>query len=553
MNNILFSLFLLFLSATVYAQASDPVVMKINGKGIKKSEFEYIYNKNNDEDAIDKRSLEEYIVLFKNFKLRVTEAETQGMDTTAAFHKEFNEYRNQLVKAYSKDPEVDESLLQQAYNRSLEFAEIGAIFIAYPQVENRRAFRVTPADTLAAYQKAIEIRNLAIKKGADFENLVKEYSSDERAKQAERPGYMGWHSGLNLLPALETAIAATNAGQVSQPVRVAQGYYLIKILNKKANPGEVHAAHILIMSPADADTVQVSDAQNKIAEIEQQLNAGADFGELAQEYSEDKSSGTKGGDLSWIQYGQMVPEFNDIVFAMNDTGTVSKPFKTQFGYHIVKLLGKRPAASFDDLRPQMENKLDRTGNFAVLRQPGIDKLKASTGFAWQKNACDLLAEKANTLFPTDSLYTAAFENNTETLFTIKGEPTTIADFMTYLKKNPQTFSNLSSEAFTENLNQFAFQSIMDSENKELENRYPEFKNLMQEYRDGILLFEVSNKEVWEKASSDTEGLSNYFGENKSKYAWADPHWKGYVILVKDAATKKKLRKEIKKMTDEEAV
>jgi peptidyl-prolyl cis-trans isomerase SurA len=238
---------------------------------------------------------------------------------------------------------------------------------------------------------------------------------------------------------------------------------------------------------------------------------------------------------------------------MNETGSISQPFKTQFGYHIVKLLGKRPAASFEDLRPQIENKLNRTGNFTVLHQPGIDKLKASTDFTPDEKNCKLLAEKANTLFPTDSLYTSQFESNTETLFTIKGQPVTIADFMTYLKKNPQTYSNLSSEAFTENLNQFVYQSIMDNENKELENKYPEFKNLVQEYRDGILLFEVSNKEVWEKASSDTEGLAKYFDENKSKYAWDEPHWKGYVILVKDAATKKKIQKEIKKMPDEEAI
>jgi peptidyl-prolyl cis-trans isomerase SurA len=553
MNKALVSFVLMLLSIVICAQTSDPVVMKINGKDIKKSEFEYIYNKNNNEDAIDKRPLDEYIILFKNFKLRVAEAEAQGLDTTVAFHKEFNEYRNQLIKSYAKDPEVDENLLQEAYNRTLDFAEISAIFIAYPQVENRRAFKITPADTLAAYQKAMEIRNLAIKKGADFEELVKEYSSDERMKQAERPGYMGWHSGLNLLPALEIPISTTKVGQISMPVRIAQGYYIIKILNRIANPGEVHAAHILIMSPADADTVQVSDIQNKIAEIEEKLKTGADFGELAKEYSDDKASGAKGGDLSWIQYGQMVPEFNDIVFAMNDTGAISAPFKTQFGYHIVKLLEKKTAASFDELRPQMENKLDRTGNFAVLHQPGIDLLKVSTGFVLQEKACKLLAEKANTLFPADSLYIAQFEDNTEMLFEIKGRSTTIADFMNYLKKNPQTYSNLSSEAFTENLNQFAYQSMMDSENNELENKYPEFKNLMQEYRDGILLFEVSNNEVWEKASSDTDGLTKYFDENKSKYAWNEPHWKGYVILVKDAATMKKLQKEIKKMSDEDAV
>jgi peptidyl-prolyl cis-trans isomerase SurA len=552
-NRTLLSLILTLLSVTIYAQTNDPVVMNINGKDIKKSEFEYIYNKNNNEDAIDKRSLDEYITLFKNFKLRVAEAESQGMDTTAAFHKEFNEYRSQLAKSYLKDPEVDEQLLSQAYDRTLEYAEISAIFIAYPQAGKSRFFTVTPADTLAAYQKAMEVRNLAVKKNADFEALVKEYSFDERTKQSEHPGYMGWHSGLNLLPALEIPLSTAKAGQVTMPIRVPQGYYIIKVLNKKPHPGEVHAAHILIMSPSDADTVQITDVQNKVAEVYEKLKGGADFTELAKEYSEDKGTAEKGGDLSWIQFGQMVPEFNDVVFSMNEIGAVSQPFKTQFGYHIVKLLGKKPAASLDDLRSQIENKFDRTGNFAALHQPGIDKLKATHRFTLNEKVCKILAEKADTIFPADSLYTSQFEYSATTLFTINGLSVMVADFIHYLKNNPKVYSNLSSEAFTESLNQHIYLCLSEYESDGLESKYPEFKNLMQEYRDGILLFEISNQEVWEKASSDTEGLTKYFEENKSKYAWDEPHWKGYVVLVKDADTKKKLQKEIKKMTAEEAV
>jgi peptidyl-prolyl cis-trans isomerase SurA len=548
MRKSLVSLVLVLLAGVSFAQTSDPVVMKINGKDVKKSEFEYIHNKNNSEDAIDKRSLDEYLTLFTNFKLKVVEAETQGIDTTAAFRKELKEYRAQITKPYL-ETEENENLLLQAYDRALGWSEVSAILIPYPEGKGK-AF-LTPADTLAAYQKAIEVRNKALQKGADFEALVKEYSADERSKQGDRPGYMGWFSGLNLVPVLEIPLQNTAAGKVSMPVRTTQGYYLLKVLAKKSNPGEVHAAHILI-KPAEEDSIQAPDPETKVAEIYQKLKNGANFGDLAKEYSGDPGSAEKGGDLSWFQYGQMVPEFNDAVFAKSDTGLISQPVKTPFGYHIIKVLGHRPGASFETLRPQLETKLERTGSFSDLHQPGIDKLKANYHYTLNDNAYRTLTEAANNQSPVDSLYISRFEKNTETLFTLDNKPVTIADFAAYLKSNPRSYFNLSTETFNEKFDQFVYLQLIDTEDENLENKYPEFKNLMQEYRDGSLLFEVSNREVWDKASTDTTGLTKYFEANKAKYAWDEPHWKGYIVLVKDAKAKKAMQKETAKMTPEEA-
>ncbi|MDR0865821.1 MAG: peptidylprolyl isomerase [Candidatus Symbiothrix sp.] len=553
MKKRLVSLVLILSTITISAQTNDPVVMKINGKDVKKSEFEYIYNKNNNEDAIDKRSLDEYITLFKNFKLRVAEAETQGIDTTASFLKELNEYRSQLAKPYLTDLEENEDLLKQSYNRAQKVAELSAILIAFPQLESGRNFNVTPADTLAVYKKALEVREKALKKGADFEELVKEYTFDERSKQGDRPGYLGWYSGLNLAPSLEAPIFATAPGKVTMPIRVPQGYYLIKVHNAKPNPGEVNASHILISLPEDADAVQIADAESKVAEVSKKLDEGVPFADLAKEYSADSGSATKGGNLSWFPFGQMVPEFNDAVFAMTEKGAVSQPIKSKFGYHIIQLLDKKPVASYEELRNQLENKAERSGNYTSLHQPGIDKLKATYHYSVNENEYKSLAAASTDLFPTDSLYITSFENNTTPVFTIDGKQITAADFAAYLKSNPRAYSNLSTEAFTEKWDQFVYQKLIDTEDKNLENKYPEFKNLMQEYRDGILLFEVSNKEVWDKASTDTEGLTTFFEANKSNYAWNEPHWKGYVISVKDAKLKKQMQKETAKMSNDDAV
>jgi peptidyl-prolyl cis-trans isomerase SurA len=552
MKRNLFSLVLISLSITCFAQTNDPVIMSVNGKDIRKSEFEYIYNKNNNENAIDKRSLDEYIILFKNFKLRVAEAEAQRIDTTAAFKKELNEYRAQLAKPYLSDLEMNENLLLQAYERTKEMAELSAIFIAFPQL-GKGALNLTPADTLETYQKAIEIRNKALQKGADFEALVKEYSFDERTKQGDRPGYLGWHSGLNLIPVLEIPIYNTAAGKITMPVRTSQGYYLLKILNKKPAPGEVNAAHILLRSPQEMDDAAPDSTEIKIAEIYRKLAEGVSFDKLAEEYSEDRASATKGGDLSWFAYGQMVPEFNDTVFSMTQIGAISQPVKTRFGYHIIQLKGKRPSASFDDLRKQLENKIQQTGGFTALYQPGIDKLKAENHYSVNEKAYKTLAEAANNWALSDSLYIARFENDTETLLTLGNEKVTLADFAAYLKNNPRSYFNLSTEVLPEKFNQFAYQALIDREDKNLENKYPEFRNLVQEYHDGILLFEVSNNEVWDKASTDTVGLTNYFEANRSRYAWDEPHWKGYVVFTKDSKTKKQMQKETSKMAYDEAV
>ena len=553
MKRYFISLVLILSTITVLAQASDPVVMTVNGKDVRKSEFEYIYNKNNSENSIDKRSLDEYIVLFTNFKLRVAEAETQGMDTTAAFHRELNEYREQLARPYLTNLEADQKLLLQSFQRAKELAEVSAIFIAYPQLESGMAFNVLPADTLETYKKTIQIRNKALK-GEKFEDLVKEYSFDERAKEGERPGYLGWYSGLNLAPVLEDAIFTTEAGKITMPVRTNQGYYLIKVHDRKPHPGEVNAAHILISCPQDANAVQVAEAEKKIAEIYKKLKDGASFADLAAEYSEDPGSASRGGDLSWFQFGQMVPEFNDAVFAMTEINSVKQePVRTQFGFHIIQLLDKRPSGTYEDLEDQLKTKMDRTGSLLVLYQPTIARLKSESAYSFNKDSYKLLLDAAQYLSPVDDEYIAKFESNNATLFAFENTPISIADFIAFLNNNQRSYFNLSTEVLNERLDQFTYNNLMDFEDKNLENKFPEFKNLMQEYRDGILLFEVSNQEVWNKATNDTLGLADYFEKNKDKYAWSQPHWKGYVIQVKDAQTKKKMQKETAKMSDDEAV
>ncbi len=534
------------------AQAgSDPVVMKINGKDVKKSEFEYIYKKNQPKDAVmDQKALQEYIELFKNFKLKVAEAEALGLDTTAAFRKEFNEYRSQSAKPYQSDLPMNEKLIRQEYDRLKEMIEFSNILISIPlrkDTAEALSFKsVVPSDTVASYKRAQQAAK-RLSKREDFIKVAREYSDDAMSLKALQPAYMGWFSALRFPASLEDALYQTPVGKSSAPVRTTFGYHLIQVLNKKNDPGQIRASHILIMCPMDADPDSVQRAEQRINDIYAKVKSGEDFAELAKVESDDKGSGSRGGDLSWFGMGAMVKEFQDSAFALENIGDISQPVRSQFGFHIIKLTDKKDFPSYEEKRDEIISRLSRSDRAKELKEPTAKKLKEENGFIFKDSAYQLLANAALRTFPSDSAFLAEFANNEEILFIAGQTPYKISDFIAFLKKNQRSVYTLSTDYLSERFFAFELEMLQEAENNLLETKYPEFRNLMNEYRDGILLFEVSNNEVWEKASKDTEGLNRYFEENKAKYNWDKPHYKGYVVHFKDDKTKKKLLKEVSKM------
>jgi len=548
------SLLLFLSSAGVFAQANDPVIMTVNGKNFKKSEFEYFYNKYNSADVIDKRSLSNYIDLFKNLKLKVAEAEAQGMDTTVAFRTELSGYRATEAKPYLDDLEVNNELVSQEYERMKNLVEISQILVPFASVKNN-SFKTFPSDTLETYNRALQIKNRLLK-GEDFGKVAEELAKETNAPKMEKPGYLGWFTGLMLTPSFEDVAFNIPAGKTGPLARTNYGYHIIKVSAKKENPGSINVAHILIPYPPNADSTQVSDAKTKINEIYAQLKNGGDFSELAKEFSKDPGSASKGGDIGWLDYSasaRLVKEFKEVAWGLTEIGEISKPFQTQFGYHIVKLLGKKPLEPLEEKRKEIENLLNSGGYFVPLHQTGIDKMKKEFGFQKDNAAYQALFSKANTIYPTDSLFYASFENQAAPLFTIGDTRYSIDRFFDFLKKNNRSPFTVSTDLLNDRLQTFEYNSLLETKDKTLESKYPDFKNLIQEYRDGILMFNISNQEVWEKASNDTAGLTAFFDKNKQRYNWDEPYYKGYVVLVKDAKTKKKIQKEISRMDAEQAV
>jgi peptidyl-prolyl cis-trans isomerase SurA len=534
MRSQILSLALLVLFGSVSAFASDPVLMKINGKPVYKSEFEYIYNKNNSNNSLDKKTLDEYVDLFVNFKLKVEEAKAQGLDTTQSFINELAGYRSQLTRPYLTDSKVDEQILREAYERMKEDVEVSHILVRIPQ-------GATPADTLGAWKKI----NSALKRldKEDFAKVAKEISEDQSAE--ENGGYIGWVTAFRTVYPFETVAFNTPVGKISAPVRTAFGYHIIKVHNRRKSQGEILVSHIMRFT-AEGDEVKNKSAKQKTDSLYQRVLAGDDFGKLASEFSEDRGSATRNGELPWFGSGRMIPEFENAAFALKNIGDVSAPIQSAFGWHIIKLLDRKGLAGFETVKADIERNVKRDERANMGQKAFVDRLRNEYGYAVNTANVNEFSKLLENKTLADSVFQLEAAKLNKPLFTFAGKEFTQSDFAAYLKKNAYSDKTIASEVIEQKMDAFTEKEILAYEDSQLENKYEDFRFLINEYHDGILLFEVSNNEVWEKASKDTEGLARYFNEHKADYRWEKPHFKGRVISCKDKATLKAAKAIVKR-------
>lgn len=522
------------LSAGLFAQAADPVLMNINGKPVLKSEFEYIYNKNNSNNSLDKKTLDEYVELFVNFKLKVEEAKAQGIDTTSAFVNELAGYRSQLTKPYLTDQKVDEQLLQETYDRLKEDIDVSHILI-------RIAPNATAADTLKAWKQISDIAKRLKKE--DFAKVAKEVSQDQSAEQ--NAGYIGWISAFRTVYPFETMAYNTPVGTISQPVRTAFGYHLVKVHGRRNSLGEILVSHIMKFTSQGDDAMNAA-AKSGIDSLYKRVLAGDDFGTLAKNHSMDKGSSEKNGELPWFGTGRMIPEFENAAFALKNIGDVSQPIQSAYGWHIIKLIDRKGLDSYENMKADLERKIQRDERANRGVQAFVDKLRVDYNFQLVKPSVLEFTKLLDNRTLADSTFMVEAAKLSKPLFSFAGQTITQAAFADYLRQNSHTEKAIPSEVIDEKLNEFAKNKLIAYEDSQLEKKHDDFRFLMQEYHDGILLFEVSNKEVWEKASKDTEGLDKYFKAHKADYTWDKPHYKGRVIHCKDKQTFKIAQSIVKK-------
>ncbi len=519
MRTLFVSLSILLLSGSLLAK--DPVLMTINGNPVSKSEFEYIYNKNNSNNVLDKKTLEEYVDLFVNFKLKVEEAKTQGIDTTEAFINELKGYRDQLTRPYLTDTKAEEDALKEAYERLKEDVEVSHILIRVDQ-------HAAPEDTLAAWNKIREISKRL--QHEDFSTVAKEASEDQSA--THNGGYVGWITGFRTIYPFETMAFNTPVGSISSPVRTVLGYHLIKVTDRRNSPGEVLVSHIMKFTSQGDDELN-KQAKHQIDSLYQLVKEGADFGEVASANSDDRGSAARNGELPWFGTGRMVAEFEQAAFALENKGDISEPVQSAYGWHIIKLIDTKPIPPFEDKKDEIERLIKRDERSQAGSKAFIEKLKKDYKFKFAKGTakddfCTLLQDR--TL--ADSAFLAEASDLKKPMFSFAKKTYKQNDFLSYLIENPFSDKLSAQTVIDEKLNEFIEKELLAYEDSQLEKKYDDFRLLMNEYHDGILLFEVSNEEVWEKASRDTAGLAAFFKKNKENYTWDRPHFKGRVIQCK---------------------
>lgn len=548
------SLVLLAVLFAVGAKAQDPVLMKINKKPVYKSDFEYLYHKNNAEGAIDQKTLTEYVDLFVNFKLKVEEAKTQGLDTVPTFVREYKNYKNQLAHPYLDDAASTNTVAQEIYKRLGENIEVSHILVRFSSE------KMLPADTLEAYNKAKMIRERLVgtkkKKAENFEAVALETSEDPGVKMGEKPGYLGWVSSMVFVAPFEDAMYGLKTGELSQPVRSRFGYHLIKVHDRKPNPGEVNAAHIMFSFPIPEKmngkpTQAESDSVRAIADgVYKRLQAGESFGELCKEFSSDKPSVAKEGNIGWFGFTSRLPQsFKDAAFALKNTNDYSAPFITPFGFHIVRLLDKKQPETYTESEARIKEQLKSSDQYSKVLTLEDVNLKKVLDYKLDQATYNKLLQLSTQYFPLDSVFIEKTKNDNASLFTIEGKSFSVSDFSSYLQMSQGAPSVLSTEVLASSVENFVRMNLKDIQYKELDQKYPEYARLAQEYHDGILLFDVMNKEVWDKASTDTLGLEKQFKANKAKYVWDAPKYKGMVVHAKDQQSLDKVAKFAKKYKD----
>lgn len=504
----IFLLLLLFCQGWAQStKATSPDLFTINNRSVSSDEFIYIYKKNHPNQKVDytKEKVNQYLDLFINFKLKVEEARSRGMDTTKLFLREYNTYRDELRKPYLPESRLIDSLVKLTYERLKEEVSASHILISVKP-------DATPADTLESWKKLMEIKR-RIDSGEDFYRLANQLSDDPSARTNN--GKLGYFTAMQMVYSFETAAYSGKPGDLVGPVRTRFGYHWVKIEDRKPARGEVEVAHIMLRTGTGRDDAKTRDL---IFEIFDQLKGGVSWAELCSRYSEDQNSKSNGCKLRPFGVGAMasVPEFDKVAFALQNPGEFSDPFQTAFGWHIVLLERKIALPPFKEIESTLKSRVQRDERVQLSRQALLDKLKRQFSFSENVSVKEIIFSKADSTLTNGNWKILVWPSD-ESIFSISTDQVPVNRFLNFVRTNQQKVS-LQPRVYVDQLyNQFVESVINEALEEKLIRSNPDFKMLLKEYYEGILLFEIMEQEVWNKASEDTLGQQQYFEANRATY------------------------------------
>ena len=524
---VLASLIMPAFFAQAQSKTDKEVLMTIGDQSITVKDFTDVYYKNNlKSDVIEKKSVDDYLELFTTFRMKVMEAERLQLDTSAKFKKELAGYRKQLAKPFMSSDDITDELIEEAYQRKLKDIRASHILIRCDK-------NALPSDTLKAYNKAMDIRKKALAKGADFGALADQYSDDPSAKGMKatdqnpaRPGNhgdLGYFTVFDMVYPFETGAYNTKEGEISMPVRSDFGYHLIKVVSITDALGSIQAAHIFLQLPFDAPAEDVAATKQKADNIYKELMAqnGKNWNEMVKQYTDDKGTIARNGALSSFTVSRIVPEFIEVCKSLK-VDEIAKPVRTNYGFHIIKLLSTSGVSSFDKESKGLSERIEKDMRSKKSEELVLRQVKSEYKFKQNDKNLEAFLATIDSSILRNAYEPAANVDMNATLFSLENNPTKVSDFVTYIKANMTTQKYVTPATYAYQLYEsFSNETAMNYADAHLEDKYPDFKALVQEYKDGILLFDLMDREVWNKAVKDTVGLAEFHKRNASKYMWGD--------------------------------
>ncbi|WP_166963550.1 peptidylprolyl isomerase [Yeosuana marina] len=524
----LLALFLFYFKASAQSN-SEEVLFTIQDEPIYSSEFIKVYNKNlnlvEDESQSD---LNSYLTLFINYKLKIKEAYSLGLQNKASYKRELDGYRKQLAENFINDTKVTDDLVKEAYNRISNEVKVSHILIRLPE-------NASPQDTLVAYNNIVKLRNRALKEG--FDKVRKEVHNGQTVFGED----LGYFSAFRMVYPFESAAYHTNVGDISKPFRTRFGYHILKVYDKRKSRGEITVAHIMVTNKPE-DSISNS-SETRINDIYKKIQQGEDFEALAKQFSEDPSSSNKGGKLAPFSGGQLSSQvFEDTAFSLNNIGDVSKPIKTKYGWHIIKLLNKKPIQPFQDMKPELEMKVKRDDRSHLIDDALFDKLKIKYKVTDEQPALGYFESILN-----DNYFKKTWElpegfQGSKPLIKIGEKQLTFQDFANQLLKSQRIAQKASfKELVAKEYNMFLKKNLIKYQEDHLETENKDFASIISEYREGLLLFDLMESTIWNASKTDTTEIKTYYNSHKDNYRWPDR----IDAIVASSANEKILKKAAK--------
>jgi len=541
----------LFSTAGVTAQIPDPVLFTVKGNPVTASEFTYIYGKTNQDKAdFSEQSLREYLDLYTKFKLKVQRARDMQLDTVASLKNELDGYRRQLANSYLVDREVTDKLIRETYDRMLQDVDVSHILV----VMDRNA---KPADTLRAYNRALNwLRK--INGGIPFDKMALDSSEDKTVK--ENRGNLGFITAM--LPdgyyAMEKAIYAAKPGTLLGPIRTSSGYHLVRVNGFRPARAEIEVSQILFRRGDNEE--RSTTIKQRADSVYLALQKGAKWEDMANRYTDDKAAAAKGGYIGFFGINRYQKNFEDAAFSLQKDGEVSAPIESSIGWHIIKRISQRPVGAYETVKRGLSDRVKRDSRNEVARQSMIGRIKKESGF--QEYPAELqkwMTGQTDTVFHTFRWKPDPAKPQAVLLRFGNQKAYTVADFEEYNARASRERMRGSGYPLAETVQKLSTawteEVVMQYEETQLDKKYPEFKSLMREYEEGILLFEALKQNVWDRANTDSTGLEKYFKSTLSqKYKWDERAQVSiYTVKTNDAKIVEKVREHAAKKPSAEVL